>query len=576
MRACLLCLLLVLAGCVTTKKDGGSGDMTLSQADLDLAGALAHFSQGIILEEQLERHNSEALEHFEKASDLDPGRRRLHARIALAHLHHGRPGDAIATLARVCEQDPTSYQARVDLATACQLTGRTDLAIEKYQEAMELRPAAHFPYRAVSELQANQGRDKEALATLRQGFERATNAASLLRFAYRQATEMVRRGEMARAVPSFELVAEYATDPERTRLYHLLGELGENLGRPEEAARHYRQAIETPSTAPDSFLRLARLYAKKDPNKVIGVLNDAETHFPTNAVVHLRLGEYHEQRGDDEAAIRCYEKATVEDPPLPGAFIRLSIFYARTDTLKAAELLLRGAERIPSNPLILLQLAHLYGNEENFEKSIAVFDKISRLVDGSNEHKLTESFYLHYGAVCERAGLLDKAEAVFETCLASFPDTHEIMNYLAYMWSENNVKLERAMDYVTRALELEPGNGAYVDTMGWIYYKQKRYEQALKHLAEAYRIVKRDPVIADHIGDTLHALGRTETAISFWKESYRLDPDNENMMEKLRANGVDPEAVLREPATEPATLEPDEAASIPGSDASPESDDVKP
>ena len=102
------------------------------------------------------------------------------------------------------------------------------------------------------------------------------------------------------------------------------------------------------------------------------------------------------------------------------------------------------------------------------------------------------------------------------------------------------VKLEKALEYVNRALELLPDNGAYLDTLGWIYYKQGRFDDALNKLLEAFDYMPGDPVIADHVGDTYKKSGNMEKAVEFWKIS--LEHKNEDdVRQKLIEAGVVPD-----------------------------------
>ncbi|MDI6775209.1 MAG: tetratricopeptide repeat protein [Verrucomicrobiota bacterium] len=195
-----------------------------------------------------------------------------------------------------------------------------------------------------------------------------------------------------------------------------------------------------------------------------------------------------------------------------------------------------------------------------------------RLVaDNVVPEKLPASFFLCHGVAHERCGNAKAAEEIFEKCLRLYPGTHEALNYLAYMWAERGINLDRANDYVLRALAKEPDNGAYLDTLGWIYYKQKRYADSLDSIAKANRLIRDDPVVMDHLGDAFFALGDRTKAVWFWKKSFLTDPTNSAVALKLKAEGVNVETLRTEAERlkkEKETLErapvpaapPDEAA----------------
>ena len=83
--------------------------------------------------------------------------------------------------------------------------------------------------------------------------------------------------------------------------------------------------------------------------------------------------------------------------------------------------------------------------------------------------------------------------------LAANPESAEALNYLAYMWAERGVNLDKAGIYITKALVHEPDNGAYLDTLGWVQYKQGDYLNAVKTLKQALRKLGDDPAIVDHL-----------------------------------------------------------------------------
>lgn len=113
------------------------------------------------------------------------------------------------------------------------------------------------------------------------------------------------------------------------------------------------------------------------------------------------------------------------------------------------------------------------------------------------------------------------------------------------MWAVRGVNLDRALDYVQRALAIEPNDGAYVDTLGWVQFKRGDYEAALTALTRASDLIPADPTINEHVGDALQALGQKREALRYWTKSLQSKPDNEPLRAKLKENGVDPDAVRR-------------------------------
>ena len=106
-------------------------------------------------------------------------------------------------------------------------------------------------------------------------------------------------------------------------------------------------------------------------------------------------------------------------------------------------------------------------------------------------------------------------------------------NALAWTWVEQGIKLERAEQLVKQAISQEPANGAYVDTLGWIYFRQERFPEAVKQLRRAVELASEHPVIIDHLGDAYSKQGKYDLALRCWKRSLRLTRDPK-LAEKIK------------------------------------------
>ncbi len=103
------------------------------------------------------------------------------------------------------------------------------------------------------------------------------------------------------------------------------------------------------------------------------------------------------------------------------------------------------------------------------------------------------------------------------------PDSPMVNNHLGYYYAEKGKNLDEAVKLIKKALEAEPDSAAYLDSLGWAYYKQGKYEDAATYLERAAELLP-DAVITDHLGDVLHALGRTEEAKNKWRSALEQDP----------------------------------------------------
>ncbi|HEU5320128.1 MAG TPA: tetratricopeptide repeat protein, partial [Methylomirabilota bacterium] len=99
--------------------------------------------------------------------------------------------------------------------------------------------------------------------------------------------------------------------------------------------------------------------------------------------------------------------------------------------------------------------------------------------------------------------------------------------------AERGQNLEEAVQLITKALDLEPENGYFIDSLGWAYYQQGRYAEALRELKRAVERAKEDPVILEHLGDAYAKNGFEEDAIAAWEKALQLDPAADGVRKKV-------------------------------------------
>jgi len=202
----------------------------------------------------------------------------------------------------------------------------------------------------------------------------------------------------------------------------------------------------------------------------------------------------------------------------------------------------------PDEASVYVYLGILNSYLKTFKAAIAAFEKAENLVEDSPQKNetLDASFYFWYAAACEREGKFEKAETLFTKCLELDPEHAEAYNYLAYMWAEKGVNLDQAFKHINKALNLNPKSGAFLDTLGWIYYRNEQYKEALEQINHAAEIIPDDATIREHLGDVLYKLGEEKNALPQWEKSFILDPGNAKVAEKLSQHGADLEALRKQ------------------------------
>ena len=129
------------------------------------------------------------------------------------------------------------------------------------------------------------------------------------------------------------------------------------------------------------------------------------------------------------------------------------------------------------------------------------------------------------GALYERSGKFDLAEKMFLQLLEKDARNAQTLNYLAYMWAERGKNLERSEEMLLLAIDLEPRNGAFIDSLGWVYFRLNKLDLAERHLKDAARLLPRDATVQEHLGDVYAKRGDYPRALEQYRNALKLDPD---------------------------------------------------
>ena len=143
-------------------------------------------------------------------------------------------------------------------------------------------------------------------------------------------------------------------------------------------------------------------------------------------------------------------------------------------------------------------------------------------------------FYL--GSLYDLLGRETDAVREFKTAIELDPAFAEAYNYLGYMFAESGKNLDEALELAAKAVELQPDNGAFIDSLGWAYFKKGMTAEALVELEKAVKSEPDDPTIRDHLGDVYFKKGLRDKAREEWKRSLEYDPQQKKIEEKLKGN----------------------------------------
>lgn len=511
-----------------------------------------------------------AVEHLKAGADAVPlgPQARLGLAQALVRLERGE--EATAEVRRLQEDRPNDPRLFLLAGQALRLQGKPAEAVEWFRKAAEV-PELHT--RATLELidaLTATGQLKEA-AELMGVFLREGGAT--LGALTRWSALLARSGDKAKAVEVLDEVLEKDPNFREGLLLKALFEISDNrLGSAEQL---YRRAIALDANDPDSRLGLARLLldvrrldearmlftevwqlatAKPDapPEALSEVARDLAAlellaRRPEDARTWLErlrepnLGrrslalwtEYFRQRKAWNEGLTWLAQAHLEDDP------DLALQHK---SVQAEFLLASGLE--PAAEGVLGPL--LGGSEDDVLAALEVFQR-RRLYQRSAAAaaaalgRFPESNEIRFdlAAALERSGRWDAAVVEFRKLLAAQPDNAAALNYLGYMFAERGQNLEEAKAMLLKAVEQDPTSAAYLDSLGWVFFRMGDLDLAEKHLLEAVRLEPFDGTLQEHLGDLWVARKQPAKAAEAYRRALTMELEEAGQQERIERKLAD-------------------------------------
>jgi tetratricopeptide (TPR) repeat protein len=271
------------------------------------------------------------------------------------------------------------------------------------------------------------------------------------------------------------------------------------------------------------------------------------------AVAHLGFAEL--QAGRPDAAIEAFDTAgrvSAGTARFDAAIAQAHLLARRFD--RAAEVARAARQRSPDD-LRLVQLeARALARGGRSDRAVVVMrDALAAHGDNVQAHltlaevlqdakrtaeadnvlaAAAEKFPSDLTVPFQRGALLEQrrdyaaAEAAFRQVLERDPLHAAALNYLGYMLADRGQRLDEAVALVERALAIDPGNGAYLDSLGWAYFRQEKYDKAEPLLRQAAEQSPGNSVIQDHLGDVLWASGKRREAVEAWRRALAGDGES--------------------------------------------------
>ncbi len=390
---------------------------------------------------------------------------------------------------KAIELDPSRVELKQALAQELAMAGRYDEAIKTYQEMADSNQQDASPYLGMAQIY----RDQKKLDLARQVLEKAKKLdPGNIEIRYDEVQLLQDEGRTSAAITGLKDILDQTArkeyDPQQLQLrVKMLDQLG-GLYRTNQ---QYDEAVET-------FRQIAALDA------------DVAAQVSAQIVETYRLAkDYTKAQQESDAAIAKYpNNRTVHE-------VRASLLADQQKTDAAiAELnkLLDGKNDLE----VYLSIADTYEKARNYPAADKALDSAGNLAKTKEEK--SQVLFLR-GDLYERQKKYDLAEKTFRQVLEADPGNASALNYLGYMLADQNIRLQEAQDLIKKAVKLEPNNYAFLDSLGWVYYRLNRLDDAEEQLSRSVQLWPKDPTIHDHLGDVYFKQGKIKEAIDQWQSS---------------------------------------------------------
>ncbi|MDQ6654843.1 MAG: tetratricopeptide repeat protein [Verrucomicrobiota bacterium] len=533
-------------------------DLALDPLNARKADALATFVEGARLEENGEVE--EALLAYQRVLTVHPGEVELASRVASLLVRQEEFPRAIDILKDAIKANPKETAPYLQLAFLyARYLKKPEQALKYANQAIALDPENIDAYQRIYEIELTIGDPKRALAAL----DRALKIDS------HNPTFWVRLGKL---YASILLEGTSGNTPENLQRVNAVfkraaDNAGEDAAILKDVADYFAASQQIPEAIP-LYLRVLELQPD-DANareklassfvvtnqraKAIELLQEIIQQTPEKYQPYELLAQLLDEEGrallranqNDDAkaqfakAAANYEQSLLINPARGQTYLRLAelLIGPLREGERAERLLADARARFPHAPEFTYFLALAQREAKHTQLAVATFEEAVQEAEATTPEMLNARFYFDYGAAADQAGLQDKAAELLKRSIAFNPGkAAEACNYLAYMWAEHNAHLDEAAEFAKQALELDPDNGAFLDTRGWLNFRRGRYDEALRDLLRAAQSITRDdPVVFEHIGDTYAKLNRIPQALEFWQKAIALDPSNKALAEKVES-----------------------------------------
>jgi len=475
--------------------------------------------------QKVAQNSVESENAFKKALAIDPENEDALTGLAQVYLDLGDNTSASALIKKLADKSPSQRSLRA-LANAYEQMKEYALAADALNRAVEMNPPDASDLK--HELAQDQVFAKQydaALKTYQELVEdEPSDAQALLRMSqiYREQRDFAKAREMSDKAKAIEpdnieirynevgiLEAEGKVSDAITSLNDLListqkraynqEEKSTRLALLEKLANLYTTLDQT-QPAVDTLRQMADLDSSLAPRLTARIIStyEAGKDFP-------------KAEQEAEAAVKKWP----DDRTIHLTHARLLADMGKVDPAAAEVKKLLGGK---DDRETYLALAEVYDKGKKFDEMVKSLDAAEKLSQTNDEKK---DVWFMRGAMYEKQKKEEQSEAEFRKILELDPDNAATLNYLGFMLADRNMKLNEALEMITKAVNQEPNNGAYLDSLGWVYFRLGRLPEAEDNIRKALVFTPRDATVRDHLGGLLMKESKVRDAVAQWEVSLK-------------------------------------------------------
>jgi pentatricopeptide repeat protein len=463
-----------------------------------------------LAELQLESGNvNEAIEILREFSENQPDSRAVLALLGESYIRAENWGDAATAYTNALVLDPEDADFLREAARALLISGRLDEAVQRYEELIALEPNDPIAHLRLGQIERQQMNFEIARVHLEEAARLVPNSPEI------QFDLALLERDEGNFEESLTELEQLLADTERPNGRYTEGERGNRRIFMTNVAL-LQTRLESYDDAVDTFEQMKSLTSIRDGSiesyivdtyqtagqvdRALQVCNEALDAFPGNGQLRLQRADLIAEQGRVDAALELLQAMAAAEENNFGVYSTMFSIHERTKDYD-------GAEEVLDEML------------ERFENR--------------------EEVYFLQGALHEKQRQYEDAETAFRMALDINADNPAVLNYLGYMLANNNSKLEEALAMIEVAVAADPINGAYLDSLGWAYYRLDKLELAERFLERAVIFSPKDPNLHDHLGDLYLLTGRSTEARASYERSLELaeDPEERTAVQK-KLNGL--------------------------------------